>query len=224
MSGIILFLTSKIPDAEVKISLSHTRTVPPLTYIHPNCRFITILFPMESSYQCRLTTVSIANKHELHAIKPPGTAKLAIQVVDAITTLLLQVFRWIIEVLESTQIEVGEVGKSSHLSRERRDVRIITENERVECGEGANTERHIVKQILGQIERADGWRDNFEWQVGELVIGEIENCEARGPLCYIWDLSEFVVGEIELSQARQLKETLWDCGQLIVLEINLNNL
>ena len=94
----------------------------------------------------------------------------------------------------------------------------------MECGEGANTERHIVKQILGQIERADGWSDNFEWQVGKLVIGEIENHEARGPLYYIWDLSEFVVGEIELSQARQLKETLWDCGQLIVLEINLNNL
>ena len=71
----------------------------------------------------------------------------------------------------------------------------------MKCGEGANAERHIAEQILGQIEGADGWSNNIERQVGELVVGEIENCEARGPLCYVWDLGELVVGEIELSQA-----------------------
>ena len=56
-----------------------------------------------------------------------------------------------------------EVGKSSHLSRKRQDVRIIAESERVECGEGANAERHIAELILGQVEGADGWSDDIEW-------------------------------------------------------------
>ena len=123
--------------------------------------------------------VSVANKHELHAIEASGTAKLAIQVTDTVTTLLLQVFRWIVKVLETSQIEAREVGKSSHLSRKCQDVRIIAESERVECGKGANAERHITEQILRQIEGADGRSDNIEWQVVELVVGEIENREAR---------------------------------------------
>ena len=94
----------------------------------------------------------------------------------------------------------------------------------MKCGEGANTERHIAEQILGQIEGADGRSNSVKWQVIELVVGEIENREARGPLCYVWDLGELVVGEIQLSQARQLQKTLWDGDQLIMLEINLYNL
>ena len=94
----------------------------------------------------------------------------------------------------------------------------------MECGERANAERHIAEEISGQIEGADGWSDDIEWQVVELVAGEIENCEARRPLCHIWDLGELVVGEIELSQARKLEKTFWNCGQLIVLEIDLDNL
>ena len=117
-----------------------------------------------------------------------------------------------------------EVGKSSHLSRKRQDVRIITENERVKHGEGANTRRHIAEQILGQVEGTDGWSNDTEWQTVELVIGKVENGEARGPLCYIRDLGKPVVGEIELSQAWELKKTLRDCDQLIVLEIDLYNL
>ena len=74
---------------------------------------------------------------------------------------------------------MGEVGKSSHLSRERQDVRIVTKNERVECGERANAERHIAEQIPRQIEGANRRSDNVERQVGELVVGEIENREAR---------------------------------------------
>ena len=117
-----------------------------------------------------------------------------------------------------------EVGKSSHLSRKRPDVRIITENERVKCGEGANTPRYIAEQILGQVEGADGWSNDIEWQIIELVVGEIKNREARGPLCYVGDLGKPVVGEIEFSQAWELKKTLRDCDQLIVLEIDLYNL
>ena len=91
-------------------------------------------------------------------------------------------------------------------------------------GEGANAERHIAEEILGQIEGADGWSIDVKRQVIELVAGEIENCEARRPLCHIWDFCESVVGEIELSQARKLEKTFWDRGQLIVLEIDLDNL
>ena len=94
----------------------------------------------------------------------------------------------------------------------------------MERGKGAYAERHIAEEILGQIEGADGWSDDIEWQVDELVAGEIENCEARRPLCHIWDLGELVVGEIELSQARKLEKTFRDCGQLIVLKIDLDNL
>ena len=119
---------------------------------------------------------------------------------------------------------MGEIGKSSHLSRERLDVWIIAESERVERGEGTNAEWYIAKQIPGQIEGADGWSNDTEWQVVELIAGKIENHKARGPLCHIWDLSELVVGQIELSQTRKFKETPRDCGQLIVLEINLDNL
>ena len=36
--------------------------------------------------------------------------------------------------------------------------------------EGTNTERHVAELILGQIEGADGWSYNVEWQVVELVI------------------------------------------------------
>ena len=54
-----------------------------------------------------------------------------------------------------------------------------------------------MEQILGQTEGADGRSDNIEWQVGQPVVGEIKNCEARGPLC--WDIGEPVIGEIELS-------------------------
>ena len=43
----------------------------------------------------------------------------------------------------------------------------------MECGEGANAERHIVEQILRQIEGADRRSNNVVWQVGELVLGEI---------------------------------------------------
>ncbi|MCG8624360.1 MAG: hypothetical protein MJE68_20495, partial [Proteobacteria bacterium] len=87
-----------------------------------------------------------------------------------------------------------------------------------------NAKRHIAEFILGQVEGADGRSDNIEWQVVELVVGEIENREARGPLCYIGDLGKPVVGKIELYQAWKLKKTFWDCDQLIVLEINLYNL
>ena len=166
----------------------------------------------------------MANKHELHAKEASGTTKLAVQVADAVTTLFLQVFRWIFEVLETSQIEVREVGKSSHLNRKRQDVRIIAENERVKCGERANAERHIAEQILGQVEGADGWSNDIEWQIIELVVGEIKNGEARGPLCYIGNLGKPVVGEIELSQAWKLKKTFWDHSQLIMLEINHYNL
>ena len=150
--------------------------------------------------------------------------KLAVQVADAITTLFLQVLRWIFEVFDTRKVKVREVVKSSHLSRKRPDVRIIAENERVKCGEGTNAERHIAEQILSQVEGADGWSNDIEWQVVELVAGEIENCEARGPLCYIRDFGKPIAGEIELSQALKLKKTFWDCDQFIVLEINLYNL
>ena len=117
-----------------------------------------------------------------------------------------------------------EVGKSSHLSRKRPDVRIITESEQAKCGEGANAERHTAELILGQVEGANGWSNDIEWQAIELIIGEIKNCEVRGPLCYNGDLGKPVVGEIEHFQAWKLKKTFWDCDQLIVLEINLYNL
>ena len=94
----------------------------------------------------------------------------------------------------------------------------------MKCGEGANAEGHIAEQILGQIEGADGRSNSAEWQVCELVVREIENCEQRRPLCYIWDLIELVIGEIKLSQARQLKKTLGDCHELILFKINLDNL
>ena len=94
----------------------------------------------------------------------------------------------------------------------------------MKCDEGANTERHIAEHIFGQIEGANGRSNSVKWQVIELVVGEIENHEARGPLYYVWDLGELVVGEIELSQAWKLKKTLRDCDQFIVLEINLYNL
>ena len=58
--------------------------------------------------------------------------------------------------------------------------------------EGANAERHVAELILGQIEGADDWSYNVDWQVTEIVIREIKNCEARGPLCHIWDISELV--------------------------------
>ena len=57
-------------------------------------------------------------------------------------------------------------------------------------GEGANAERHSAEQIVGQVEGADGWSDNVEWQVFELVVGKIEYREARRPLCHFWDLDE----------------------------------
>ena len=69
----------------------------------------------------------------------------------------------------------------------------------MEGSEGTNAERHTAEQIPGQIEGADGWSNDIEWEVVELVAGEIENYEARRPLCHIWDISELVVGEIELS-------------------------
>ena len=94
----------------------------------------------------------------------------------------------------------------------------------MKCDEGANAERHIAKQVLGQVEGTDGWSDDIEWQVVELVIGEIENREARGPFCYVRDLGKPIVGKIELFQAWKLKKTFWDCDQLIVLEIDLYNL
>ena len=81
-----------------------------------------------------------------------------------------------------------------------------------------------MEQILGQIEGVDGLSDNIQWQLVELIVGEIKNREVRRPLCHIWDLGELVVGEIELSQVRQLQKTLWDCDQFIMLEINLYNL
>ena len=62
----------------------------------------------------------------------------------------------------------------------------------MKSGEGANTERHIAELILGQIEGVDGWSYNVEWQVVELVIREIKNREAGGPLCHIWDIGELV--------------------------------
>ena len=62
----------------------------------------------------------------------------------------------------------------------------------MKSGEGANAEGHIAELILGQIEGADGRSYNVEWQVIELVIREIENREAGGPLCHIRDIGELV--------------------------------
>ena len=42
-------------------------------------------------------------------------------------------------------------------------------------GEGADAERHIAEEILGQVEGSDGWGHHVQRQVVELVVGEIEN-------------------------------------------------
>ena len=68
------------------------------------------------------------------------------------------------------------------------------------------------------------WSKDIEWQVAQAVAGEIENREARGPICHIWDFGEPIVGEIEFFQVRQLQKAFWDSCQLVVLEINLDNL
>ena len=85
--------------------------------------------------------------------------------------LLLQVLWWIVEVLEAGQVEVREIGESSHLCRERQYVGIITQIERIQRGEGANAERHITEVILGQVEGTDGRSYHTERQVLELVVG-----------------------------------------------------
>ena len=135
VSGVVLFLATKIPDAEVEGSLPHTRAVPPLTHVHTNCRFVSILFPLKASYERGLASIGVANEHELHAVEAPRTSQLTVEVADAISTLPLEVFRRIVEVLETVQVEVREIGEASHLSRQRQDVRIIAEIERVESGE-----------------------------------------------------------------------------------------
>ena len=129
MGGVILFLATKIPNAEVECFSSDIWAVPPFTHIHSNCRFISILLPLESSHESCLASIGIANEHELHAVEAPCAAQLAVEVTDAIATLLLQVFWWIIEILQTAEVEVGEIGESSHLSRECQDVWVITESE-----------------------------------------------------------------------------------------------
>ena len=127
MGGVVLFLANKIPNAEVECLPCDVWAVPPFTHIHSNCRFISILLPLESSHKCCLASIGIANKHKLHVIEAPCAAQLAVEVTDAITTLLLQVFWWITEAFKATEVEVGEIGETSHLSGECPDVWVITE-------------------------------------------------------------------------------------------------
>ena len=113
--------------------------------------------------------------------------------------LFLQVFGWIIEVLETREVKLRKICKPAHLCWKCLDSLITTEVEQVKCREGANAQRHTLEQIVGQIKGADHWSNNIKWQIVELIIREIENCEARGPLCSIWDFFKCVVGEIKFS-------------------------
>ena len=104
----------------------------------------------------------------------------------------MQVLWWIVEVLEAGQVEVREMGESSHLCRELQDLGIITEIERVQRGEGANAEWHVAEVILGQVEGTDGWSYHIVRQVLELVVGDVKNSEARRPLSHVRDFRELV--------------------------------
>ena len=80
MGGIVVFLTSKIPDAEAKSSSSYAGTVQPFIYLHPmaNCGLTYTPFPQEMSYQCAFATNHISKDHELHTIASFGNTKLSV--------------------------------------------------------------------------------------------------------------------------------------------------
>ena len=189
VSGAVLFQISKFPNAEVESTCSYARAVPPF---NPSRRFISVLLPHEMGHERCLTSIGTAKNHQLHAVEAPGTAQLAVEVADAVAAILLQALGWIAEVYETAQVEVGEIGESSHLYWECQNVSIIAEIKRVKCGERANAERHIAEVILGQVEGTDGRSYYVERQVLELIVREVESSEVWRPLGHSWDFCELV--------------------------------
>ena len=74
MSGVVLLLSPKVPDAEEERFLPQTGLVGPLTHIYSHCGFISTVSFQESSHKGGLPPIGKPQKHKLQVVEALGTS------------------------------------------------------------------------------------------------------------------------------------------------------
>ena len=151
MSGVILLLSPKVPDAEEERFLPQTGFVGPLTHVHSHCGFISTVSSLESSYKGCLTPIGKPHKHKLHAIEALGTSQLAVEVANAIPCVSLNISRWVVEIFQALECEPAEVCQPPHFCRQCQNIWVEAEIKCMESRERANAEGNGAKHVVAEV-------------------------------------------------------------------------
>jgi len=121
-------------------------------------------------------------EHKLHAIEALGTPQLAVEVANAITNISLYSSRWVMEVLQTSEVEPDVVCQPSHFCWQCQNIWVEAKVEHMEGGERADAQGNGTEGIVAEVQAANGRSNSIGRHRSELVVREVEHSEAGGPL------------------------------------------